>query len=168
MGGLDDLVVLTDVEVEVVWTVGAGANVAVFAAGKFLVVTVGGGTIFTSLDADQAAALGVMKVVGDGGQRYFDEGEIGPEPGSELEISVDGPVERFLWGSAPNEDLTEGNTVVLCLTRLSIDGYQGSLGFEYWTPVRSSCVLQRTDDGNWVGPTRGRAVDVDELAKLIP
>ncbi len=167
-GGLDDLVVLTDVEVKIVRTVGAGTNVADIAAGEILVVTVGGGTIFTSLDADQAAALGVMEVVGDGGQLYFEEGEIGPEPGSELEVPVDGPVERFLWGSAPDEDLTEGDTVVLFLTRLSIDGYQGAPVFEYWTPVHPSGVFQRTDGGDWVGPSNQRAVDVDALAKLIP
>ncbi len=148
--GFGPLVVLTDVEVRVVRTFGAVPTGFDFSPGETITVTVGGGMYRTVLDADQIEAIGLASGADTG-----IEGGVPTEPGSE-----------FVWGTSPDENLSEGDTVMILLARQEIPGFAGSPSLRVLSPTHPFGVFHRNGSDQWVDP-RGRVIDTEKLPDLL-
>lgn len=139
--GLSELTVLTDVDVFVGNTLASAGKAPT--PGEQMTITVGGGTIFTSLDADQAAALGITAVT-------VVPAAVAGGLDREVEVPVNGPVDEFMWGTTPEGELVEGEEALLFLEVLAIPSYdiRGS-DLRILSPVHSSAMLHR-DGSIWV------------------
>jgi hypothetical protein len=153
--GFGSLVVLTEVDVQVIRTLGATRAELDFAPGETITVTVGGGMYKTALDLAQIEAVGLA---GDGdfsGAPPGLETEDPPEPGAEI-----------VWGVSPDENLGEGDTVVILLVRQEIPGFAQSAPLQVLSPTHPLGVFHKNDEGQWVD-RRGRVVDVETLGGLL-
>ena len=163
--GLSELVVLTDITIKIVKTLGSSSEAPTLNEGDLFTITVGGGTIFTTLSVEQANALGATEISQDFPEHT--EGD-GLPPDVEIEEPVNSPIE-FVWGTAPDEDLTEGDTVAVFLTRVIVTGYESAAGeVTMWGPVHPYGVFQRGGQQEWIpaGPEFD-GVSPEDLAKLI-
>jgi hypothetical protein len=155
--GLGELTVFTEVALDVVDVLAVLAEVSEPTEGHVLTIVVGGGAVFPRLDADQVAALGLVRVV-----------ETRPNPDGEgfiqVEAPIEGPLDDFVWGSAPHGDLVEGRQVIIFLQRIGIPSYDGETTFDVWGPVHADGILHPSQAG-WV-TLEGEAAPLDEMLAI--
>lgn len=163
-GAIKDLLVLTDVEVEVVrnrsrsslptkgkgsdWTFSRDRS----AVDESMLVTVMGGAIQTRLTYEQATALGVTEVTETFADRTHHSTD---HPDIEIERPVSGPVEDFSFGISPSVSLSEGDNLILVLEEVEVPMIDGSTK-RVLSLAHSSSVLHADDAGEWrVGTASG-------------
>jgi len=171
------LSIVTDVEVELVKTVGNRGRGRDFRMrkGDRFIVTVGGGTIVTDLDQAQATAIGAMEVetISEDPEHVHTEGESHP-PDEEIETPWVGILEEFIWGSAPGEAMTEGDRFVVLLTDFEIPGFAESHRLQYWSPTHPSGIFRenqgkgkRKGQSRWVADLTGEEVDLEAIGQIV-
>lgn len=155
--GLTDLTVLTDVEVVVSEVLAATDDS--LRNGERMIITVGGGTIFTALSADQAQALGIMEVT-------VVPSDVAGAPDKEIEVPMNGPVDEFMWGTTPEGELVEGEESLLFIHEIDIPSYvKNAPELRILAPVHSSAMLHR-DASRWVNH-HGDVAPVAEMSELV-
>jgi len=172
-GAVDELLVLTDVEVRVLRDrskgrltgkgpfdgkslhlgkrTGDGSGTAL--AGELMTVTVMGGAIQTRLSHGQATALGVMEVV----EQFPDRSHHSTEhPDIEIERPATGQIDDFSYGISPSVSMSEGDDVVLVLETIEVPMVGGGQ-MSVLSLAHSSSVLHAgTAPGEWrVGTENG-------------
>lgn len=162
--GFGSLVVLTDVEVRVVRTLGATRSDLVYPPEEVVTITIGGGQYKTLLDLDQATALGLTEVV-NGTFPPHSENNTNP-PDIEVTRPVTGGGQEIVWGTSPDENLSEGDRVVLILVRHEVPGYANSQPIVVLSPTHPLGVFHKNDEGQWVDRRR-KVVDVETLSALL-
>ncbi len=121
--GTENLVALTDLDVEVLAILAVVDGIDIPSGGN-MKVTLGGGYFDTTLTKAQAQLIGLTESQVVGGPREHLEGETGP-PDVEIETLVDRDGVAFGWGSAPDVPLVEGDVVVLTLVEVEIPTFDG-------------------------------------------
>lgn len=161
--GFTDLTVLTDVEMEVISTLGSTNDAFAYNPGSTITITVGGGVYRMALSASDANALGFTEVK-NGPFPEHNEGD-GLPPDEEIEGPVTEPLE-FTWGTTTDIVLEEGETVTILLIQHEIDGYDTDL-LTLLSPVHPGGVFRQTTDGVWVSDYAEETVDIHELVTIV-
>ncbi|HEX9854780.1 MAG TPA: hypothetical protein VGC47_05655 [Acidimicrobiia bacterium] len=150
---IGDLIVLTDVEVDVTEMLRATSPELNFDEGASVALTIGGGSYTTVLSAEQADILGMT---GDHDSAALDA-ELVPQAADDLTIT---------YGNAPAASLAEGEVVVLFLVEHQIDGFGDTPQLTLLAPVHPDAILRPDGVGGWLGPG-GEAADLPALIELV-
>lgn len=117
----------------------AVGQVPVTKQGQEFTILVGGGQFITDVNAEQAKALGLLKMVDEDGNDFVPKEGV---PGDGIEVPADGPVEGVRFGIGPAVALSEGDRVSIFLTPTTITGYRGAGDIEMLAPTHSRAVIQ--------------------------
>lgn len=162
---------LTDIQIRIEAVLGDRDGLeGAFKPGDLVVVTIHGGILHTVLQPDEAKALGVLVTPGEKPADVASDPEEAsrpPDPKNEVEVFPDEPT-PFAIGVAPDENLAEGDRVILFLTQSTKRAFAGADPIDVITVAHPYGVFHQTEEGLWLSDMApDPEVDATLLARRV-